>query len=60
MCIRGLLIFLIHINDLSNDLSSNVKLFAEGKSLLSIVHAKTICANEFKTDLEKINNWSYQ
>lgn len=36
------------------------EIIAEGKSLLSIVHAKTICANEFKTDLEKINNWSYQ
>ena len=31
-------IFLIYINDLTDDLSSNVKLFADDTSLFSVVH----------------------
>ena len=36
--ILGPLFFLIYINDLSNNLSSTVKLFAEDASIFSIVH----------------------
>ena len=36
--ILGKLLFLIHINDLANKLSSNAKLFAENTSFFSVVH----------------------
>ena len=36
--ILGPLLFLIYINDLSNGLNSNVKLFADDMSLFSAVH----------------------
>ena len=54
------LFFLIYINDLSDDLSSNPKLFADDTSLFSVVHDKYISANKLNNDLRKISNWTYQ
>ena len=54
------LFFLICINDLSDDLSSNPKLLADDTSLFSVVHNKNISANELNNDLRKISNWAYQ
>ena len=51
---------LIYINDLSDDLSSNPKLFADDTSLFSVVHDKNTSANELNNDLRKISNWAYQ
>ena len=34
-----LLLFLIYINDLSDNLTSNAKLFADDTSLFSVVHS---------------------
>ena len=56
----GQLFSLIYINDLSDDLSSNPKLFADDTSLFSVVHDKNISANELTNDLPKISNWAYQ
>ena len=36
--ILGPLLFLIYVNDLSDNLTSNVKLFANDTSLFSVVH----------------------
>ena len=58
--ILGPLFFLIYINDLSENLETNPKLFADDTSLFSIVHDLHLTANELNRDLAKINDWAYQ
>ena len=54
------LFFLIYINDLSDNLITNPKLFADDTSLFSIVHDPNATANDLNNDLAKINDWAYQ
>ena len=54
--ILGLLFFLIYINDLSDNLITNPKLFADDTSLFSIVHDPNATANDLNNDLAK-NKW---
>ena len=56
----GPLLFLIYINDLSEGLSSNAKLFADDTSLFSVIHDSNTSALELKSDLAKINRWAFQ
>ena len=56
--ILGPLLFKIYINDLSNGLSSNTKLFADDTSLF--VHDINTSADELNSDLKKINDWAFQ
>ena len=53
--ILGPLLFLIYINDLTEGLSSNVKLFPDDMSLFSVIHDIQISANNFNKDLERIS-----
>ena len=57
--ILGPLFFLIYINDLSDDISSNPKLFADDTSLFSAIHDKNNSAKELNNDLREISNWAY-
>ena len=57
--ILGPLLFLIYINDLSDGLSSNCKLFANDTSLFSVVHDVTISSSELNSDLAKITQWTF-
>ena len=50
--------FLIYINDLSDDLISTVKLFADVTPLFSVVHDSNILANELNNDLQKTSEWA--
>ena len=56
----GPLPFLIYIKNLSNNLSSNPKLFADGTSLFSDVHNLSGSTNNLIEDLKKINVWANQ
>ena len=58
--VLGPLLFLIYINDLSDNLTNNAKLFADDKSLFSVVHDVNISAKEINDDLQKVNDWAFQ
>ena len=47
-----LLLFLIFINDLCDNLSSNVELFVDDTSLLSAIHDISVSAGEPNEDLK--------
>ena len=56
----GPLFFLIYINNLSDGLTSNPKLFADDTSLFSVVHNINSTANDLTNDLIKISNWAFE
>ena len=58
--ISGPLFFLIYINNLSVDITSSVKLFADNTSIFSNVHNLNTSANALNKDLQKISEWAYQ
>ena len=58
--ILGPLFFLIFVNDLSDNLLSNPKLFSDDTSLLSVVRDITLSAKNLNDDLKKINKWALQ
>ena len=57
--ILGPLLFLIYINDLPNELKSNVKLFSDDISVFTIVMDKNESANIINNDLLQISKWAY-
>ena len=57
--IMGPFLFLIYINDLPNELKSNVKLFADDTSLFTVVKDKNESANILNNDLQSISTWAY-
>ena len=52
-------LFLIYINDLSEELSTNAKLFSDDTSLFSVIHDSQTSANVLKKDLEMIHNCAF-
>ena len=58
--IFGYLLFLIYINDLPNDLSSNCKCFANDTSFFSVVNNIDTGATTLSQDLNAITNWTFQ
>ena len=58
--VLGPLFFLIYINDLVDNISSEAKLFSDDTSLFTVVYDVDIVANKLNSDLEIISIWAYQ
>ena len=56
--ILGPLFFLIYINDLTDGLKCNVKLFADDTSIFTVVHDPNAAAVDMNHDLSLINSWA--
>ena len=56
--IIGPLLFLIFINDIVNDIGSNIRLFAYDTSLYIIVDNPQTSAETLNADLEKVSAWA--
>ena len=53
------LLFLNYVNDLTDNLTFNAKLFADDTSLFLVVH-NVNTAKELNDDLKKVNDWDFQ
>ena len=58
--ILELILFYVYINDLTDKLPSNTKLFADDTSLFSLVQNKDSSAGELNNYLAKISQWAQQ
>ena len=58
--ILGPLLFLVHIEDLSEGLKTNARLIADEGSLFYVVNNINLSASNLKGDLSKINVWPNQ
>ena len=58
--VLGPLLFLIYINDLVDNISSEAKLFADDTSLFTVVYDLDIAAGQLNRDLKVISNWAHQ
>ena len=54
------LLLLIYINNLSEGLSSNARLFVDDASLFLVIHDSNTSALELNSDLAKINSGAFQ
>ena len=52
------MLFLIYINDLSEVLTTNVRLLADNVSIFSIVDNINLSTTNLSRDLSKINAWA--
>ena len=56
----GPLFFLTYINDLSDNLESNVKLFVDDTSIFSVVRDPINSSQKLNNDLHKVSLWAYK
>ena len=58
--VLGPLLFLVYINDLTDNISSNMRLFADDSSLFAIVENTHETHEKLCNDLSTISAWAYQ
>ena len=58
--VLGPLLFLIYINDLTNNLKCDFKLLADDTSMFTVVENETVSAKNMNRNLEKISLWARQ
>ena len=58
--VLGPLLFLVYINDLTDEISSNMRLFADDSSLFARVQGVESTHEMLLHDLEKITTWAHQ
>ena len=58
--VLGPLLFLIYINDLTDNIASDMRLFADDSSLYTIVKDVQQSHRQLNKDLDTINKWAYQ
>ena len=56
--VLGPLLFLIYINDITDDLASFPLIYADDSALLETVHDPTVSAGRLNSDLNKIAVWA--
>ena len=57
--VLGPLMFLIY-NDLPDNLSANVKVFADDSLLFSVIHDITTSSHHLSYDLNRVREWAFQ
>ena len=58
--VLGPLFFLVYINDLVENVDSDVKMFADDTSLFSVVYDEATTAQQLNRDLERVRLWAWQ
>jgi ribonuclease P/MRP protein subunit RPP40 len=58
--VLGPLLFLIYINDLTDNISSDMRLFADDSSLFTCVKGVTQTHHKLVKDLQTVSLWAYQ
>ena len=53
-------VFFIYINDLSDNLGSNVKLFAEDTSMFLVVNEPVTTSEKLNKDIDNVGLWASQ
>ena len=58
--VLGPLLFLVYINDLTDNIKSTMKLFADDSSIFLRVLDVNMCHQIIKADLSTVSNWAFQ
>ena len=58
--VLGPLLFLVYINDLTENIKSQMRLFADDSSIFTPVKTVEVTHEQLVKDLETVSNWGYQ
>ena len=53
------LLFLMYVNDFSENLTTNAERFADDTWLFSVVHDVNTSGKKLNDDLKKVNDWTF-
>ena len=58
--VLGLLLFLVYVNDIVNEIETNISLFADDTSLIEIIQNDDIISsfNKIDRDLSRLSYWA--